>query len=158
METQPNATAVDDASFMQLAMAQARLAAAAGEVPVGAVLVRDNTVLVATHNHVERDGDPTAHAEVVAIRAATKALGNKFLGDCDLYVTLEPCAMCAGAIAMARVRRVVFAATDPKGGAVVSGGKFFTQPTCHHHPIIAVVDDYAADSAALLKDFFKARR
>jgi len=143
---------------MQLALTEAKRAAMAGEVPVGALVVRDGTVIASAHNHVERDGDPTAHAEIVAIRAATQALGNKFLGDCDLYVTLEPCAMCAGAIAMARVRRVVFAATDPKGGAVVNGGQFFTQPTCHHHPVISILDDYAEESGALLRDFFKSRR
>ena len=143
---------------MELALKLAADAAAAGEVPIGAVVVRGSDVVASAHNHVEHDGDPTAHAEIVAIRNATKKLNNKFLGDCDLYVTLEPCAMCAGAIAMARVKRVIFAATDAKGGAVVSGGKFFTQPTCHHHPVVGIMDDCAEQAGVLLKDFFKARR
>lgn len=143
---------------MELALEQARAAGAAGDVPVGAVMVHNGAVIASAQNWVERGTDPTAHAEIMAIRAATQALGNKFLGECDLYVTLEPCAMCAGAIAMARVRRVIFAATDPKGGAVVSGAKFFTQPTCHHHPLITIFSEFAEESGQMLKDFFKAKR
>jgi len=119
---------------MDIAFAEARAAQAAGEVPVGCAIVRDGAVLARAGNRTLRDRDPTAHAELVAIRAAAAALGSERLVDCDLYVTLEPCAMCAAAIAFARIRRLYFGAADPKGGAVDNGVKFFAAPTCHHRP------------------------
>jgi tRNA(Arg) A34 adenosine deaminase TadA len=144
--------------YMGEALAEARLAAAAGEVPVGAVLVDAATgeILARAHNRVEQDADPTAHAEMLAIRAAA-GLGLKRLTGADLYVTLEPCAMCAAAIALARLRRLVFGAYDPKGGGVDHGPRFFEQPTCHHRPeIIGGVQERAC--GALLQDFFRERR
>src|SRR4051812_1154669 len=120
--------------FMQRALAEARRAAALHEVPIGAVIVRDGNIVAAAHNLTETDADPTAHAELLAIRAAAAALKSPRLTDCDLYVTLEPCAMCAGAISFARIRRLYFGAGDPKGGGVEHGGRFFRQPTCHHAP------------------------
>ncbi|PWB63234.1 MAG: tRNA-specific adenosine deaminase [Bradyrhizobiaceae bacterium] len=144
-------------SFMQLALAEARAAAAAGEVPVGCVIVRDGTVLARAGNRTLTDKDPTAHAELIAIRAAAAALGSERLTDCDLYVTLEPCAMCAAAISFARIRRLYFAAADPKGGAVEHGVRFFSAPTCHHRPEIygGIAE---SDAAALLREFFRERR
>ena len=144
--------------FMQLALAEAEAAAAAGEVPVGAVLVdADGQILSRAHNLVERLHDPTAHAELLAIRDAAQRLGTKRLEDASLYVTLEPCAMCAQAIAFARLRRIVFGAYDPKGGGVDHGARIFGQPTTHHRPeIIGGVRE--SDCAALLRDFFRARR
>lgn len=147
------------ASFMKLALAAARAAAAAGEVPVGAVLVDpgDNRVVATAANRTRRDNDPTAHAEMLVIREAATALGAERLGGLDLHVTLEPCAMCAGAIALARLRRVYYAAPDPKGGAVDHGPRFFAQPTCHHRPeVYAGIEEVAA--AELLRGFFRARR
>ncbi len=143
---------------MDMALAQARLAASSGEVPVGAVLVDSSgKVLAATHNRVERDKDPTAHAEILAIRAACAARGDARLPDCDLYVTLEPCPMCATAISFARLRRVYWGAADPKGGGVEHGPRVFAQPTCHHVPeLIGGIAE--TESAALLRDFFRARR
>ena len=131
---------------------------ATGEVPIGAVIVdAAGRILAATHNGVEAGRDPTAHAEMLAIRAACALLGNKFLEDCDLYVTLEPCAMCAQAIAFARLRRVYFGAYDPKGGGVEHGARVFSQPTCHHKPeVYGGIRE--ADCAALLQDFFRAKR
>src|SRR5437763_11872851 len=144
-------------SFMDLALSEARAAGAAGEVPVGCVIVRDNAVVAKAANRTLRDRDPTAHAELLAIRAAAAALGSERLTDCDLYVTLEPCAMCAAAISFARLRRLYFGAADPKGGAVEHGVKFFSAATCHHLP--EVYGGIAGSEAAvLLKDFFKARR
>jgi tRNA(adenine34) deaminase len=146
-------------NFMGEALAEARLAAAAGEVPVGAVLIDAGSgqVLARAHNRVERDGDPTAHAELLAIRAAAAASGLKRLTDADLYVTLEPCAMCAAAISFARLRRVVFGAYDPKGGGVDHGPRFFQQPTCHHRPeVVGGVQEQACGE--LLRGFFQARR
>lgn len=144
-------------TFMDLALKQARIAGAAGEVPVGCVVVREGVVIAETGNRTLMDRDPTAHAEILAIRAATQALGSERLSDCDLYVTLEPCTMCAGAISFARIRRLYFGATDAKGGAVDSGVKFFTSPTCHHAP-----DVYSSvgetEAATLLRDFFRSRR
>jgi tRNA(Arg) A34 adenosine deaminase TadA len=143
-------------------MAQALdLAAAAGrvgEVPVGAVLVAgDGTVLAAAANRTETDHDPTAHAEVLVIREAARVRGDARLPDCELFVTLEPCAMCAAAIAFARLKRVTFAAYDPKGGAVEHGPRFFSQPTCHHRPeIVGGVEESAG--AELLKQFFQTLR
>jgi tRNA(adenine34) deaminase len=144
-------------SFMDDALVEARAAAAASEVPVGAVIVRDGAVLARAGNRTLRDHDPTAHAEMLAIRQAAATLGSERLTDCDLYVTLEPCAMCAAAISFARIRRLYYGATDPKGGAVESGVRFFSAPTCHHKP--EVYGGMAeSEAATLLKDFFKARR
>lgn len=143
--------------FMEEALAEARAGAAAGEVPVGALLVLDGTVLARTQNRVERDRDPTAHAEMLAIREAASAAGLKRLEGATLYVTLEPCAMCAQAIAFARLARVVFGAYDPKGGGVEHGARIFQQPTCHHRPeVVGGVQELAA--ARLLRDFFAERR
>ena len=133
------------------------MAAAAGEVPVGAVVVLRGEVVASAYNLTETDHDPTAHAEILAIRAAAAKLGDARLVDCDLYVTLEPCAMCAAAISHARLRRIVFGAYDPKGGAVEHGPRWFSQATCLHRPeIMGGVGE--TESAQLLKDFFLARR
>jgi tRNA(adenine34) deaminase len=145
------------ASFMDLALAEARAAGACGEVPVGCVVVRDGVVVGRAGNRTLADHDPTAHAELVAIRQAAAALGSERLGECDLYVTLEPCAMCAGAIAFARVRRLYYGAPDPKGGAVDNGVKFFASPACHHRPEI-YGGMAEAEASALLKGFFQERR
>lgn len=142
---------------MERALALAEAAAADGEVPVGAVVVRDGVIVAEAKNAMRASGDPTAHAEMRAIRAALELLGAERLTDCDLYVTLEPCTMCAGAIAHARLRRVYYGAPDPKGGAIDSGVRFFEAPTCHHRPeVIAGVSESA--SSALLKAFFASRR
>ncbi|MEM1038804.1 MAG: nucleoside deaminase [Pseudomonadota bacterium] len=142
---------------MEIALEEARAAAALGEVPVGAVIVRKREVIAKAGNRNRTLNDPTAHAEVVAIRAACRHLQSDRLPDCDLYVTLEPCTQCAGSIALARIRRVYFGAEDVKGGAVVNGVRFFNQPTCQHTP-----DVYGgiaeAEAAQLLKLFFQARR
>ena len=142
---------------MDDALAEARAAQEADEVPVGAVIVREGAVLARAGNRTLRDRDPTAHAEMVAIRRAAAALARSRLDRCDLWVTLEPCAMCAGAIALARLQRLYYAADDPKGGAVAHGPRLFTQPTCHHRP-----DVYpgigAQEAAAQLRAFFAARR
>ena len=142
---------------MQTALAEARKAAEAGEVPVGAVVVRDGEVIASAHNAPRRLADPTAHAEVLALRAAAKALGQERLESCDLWVTLEPCAMCAGAISHARIARLYYGAADPKGGAIEQGPRLFMQPQCLHRPEV-----YAglaeAEASALLRDFFAARR
>lgn len=145
--------------YMAQALAQAERAAALGEVPVGAVVVdgAGARVLAACGNRVLERHDPTAHAEMLAIRQAAQALASERLGGCDLYVTLEPCAMCAQAMALARVRRLYFGAADPKGGGVEHGARVFDQPTCHHRPeVYGGIDE--ARAAALLKDFFAARR
>lgn len=143
---------------MEIAFAEADKAAAAGEVPVGAVIVSaDGELLAAAGNRPKALNDPTAHAELLAIREACAKLGSERLVDCDLYVTLEPCAMCAAAISFARLRRLYFAAYDPKGGGVEHGPRFFTQPTCHHAPeIIGGLEETRASE--LLKDFFAKRR
>lgn len=142
---------------MRLALDAARQAGQAGEVPVGAVIMRQGEVIATGANAPRRLHDPTAHAEIQAIRAAATQLGRDRLEDCDLWVTLEPCAMCAGAIAHARIARLYYAASDPKGGAVEHGPRFFAQPTCHHRPEI-----YSGmgegEAAGLLRDFFTARR
>ena len=144
-------------SFMQIALADARAAAARAEVPVGCVIVREGQVVARAGNRTLADKDPTAHAELLAIRAAAAALGSARLAGCDLYVTLEPCAMCAAAMSFARIRRLYFGAADPKGGAVEHGVRFFAAPTCHHRPeVYSGIDEN--ESAALLKDFFQARR
>jgi tRNA(adenine34) deaminase len=150
---------IEGPSFMDRALAQAQAAALAGEVPVGAVLVEAETgrILAETRNRIEELADPTAHAEMLAIRAAAALLGSPRLPGCDLYVTLEPCPMCAAAIAFARLRRVYYGAGDPKGGAVDHGVRLFDQPSCHHRP--EVYDGIGeTEAAALLRDFFKARR
>ena len=135
----------------------ARQAARAGEVPVGASVARAGRIVAVAGNRTLRDRDPTAHAEILAIRAACKELGQERLVDCDLYVTLEPCTMCAGAISFARIRRLYYGASDPKGGAVESGVRFFAQPTCHHAPeVYSAVGEIEA--ATLLRAFFKAKR
>jgi tRNA(adenine34) deaminase len=142
---------------MQLALEEARAAAARGEVPVGCVIVRDGAVIARAGNRTLADRDPTAHAELLALRQAAAALGSERLTDCDLYVTLEPCAMCAAAMSFARIRRLYFGAADPKGGAVENGVRFFSSPTCHHRP--EVYGGIAGiEAGALLKDFFTARR
>lgn len=145
---------ISNASLMDRALAQARLADQAGEVPVGAVLVRlaDGAILAETHNRVETDKDPTAHAEILAIRAAARLCGEKQLPGTLLVVTLEPCAMCAQAIALARIERLAFGAYDPKGGGVEHGARIFEQPTCHHRPEI-VGGLRERDCGALLKAF-----
>ncbi len=142
---------------MELALDEARAAQARGEVPVGCVIVRDGEVIARAGNRTLADKDPTAHAELLAIRQAAVVLKCERLSDCDLYVTLEPCAMCAAAMAFARIRRLYFGAGDPKGGAVENGVRFFTQATCHHRP--DVYDGInESECAALLRDFFAARR
>jgi tRNA(adenine34) deaminase len=142
---------------MALALNQAHAAQAAGEVPIGCVIVRGDVVVAAAGNRTVTDHDPTAHAELLAIRAAAAALGTERLTDCDLYVTLEPCAMCAAAISFARIRRLYYGAPDPKGGAVEHGVTFFQSRTCHHRPeVYSGIGE--AEAAALLRAFFKARR
>ncbi len=147
-----------DASPMTLALAEAETAAHRGEVPVGAVLVdRSGNVLAAAGNRVEADRDPTAHAEILALRAGAERLRTKHLAECDLYVTLEPCAMCAAAIGFARLRRLYFGAYDPKGGAVEHGPRLFDQPTTHHRPeIYGGIEERRAGE--LLRTFFRQRR
>ena len=144
-------------SFMNMALDQARAAGARGEVPVGCVIVCDGAVVARAGNRTLADRDPTAHAEIIAIRQAAASLGSERLEACDLYVTLEPCAMCAGAVAFARIRRLYYGAADPKGGAVDHGVKFFASPSCHHRP--EVYGGLAeAEAGALLKEFFRERR
>lgn len=142
---------------MQAALAEARAAGGRGEVPVGAAVAREGAVIASAGNRTLELDDPTAHAEMLAIRAAAASEGSQRLAGADLYVTLEPCTMCAAAISFARIRRLYFGASDPKGGAVESGVRFFAQPTCHHAPeVYGGIDAEAA--AGLLKDFFGARR
>ena len=144
-------------SFMDLALKQAEIAETAGEVPIGCVIVRGGAVIAQAGNRTLADHDPTAHAEILAIREAARVTGSERLTDCDLYVTLEPCTMCAGAISFARIRRLYYGASDPKGGAVDSGVRFFASPTCHHVPeIYPSVGE--GEAATLLTNFFKARR
>jgi tRNA(adenine34) deaminase len=148
-----------DDSFMAQALAEAETAVRRGEVPVGAVLVDGATgeVLARAHNLVEDGHDPTAHAEMLVIREAAKARGTKRLETCDLYVTLEPCPMCATAISFARLRRLYYGAADPKGGGVEHGPRIFSQPTCHHRPeIYGGIEE--ARAASLLQSFFRDRR
>ncbi len=144
-------------SFMDMALAEARAAGDLGEVPIGCVVVHDGAVIARAGNRTLTERDPTAHAELVAIRQAARVLGTERLEDCDLYVTLEPCAMCAGAVAFARIRRLYYGAADPKGGAVDNGVKFFAAPSCHHRPEIygGLAE---AEASALLKRFFTERR
>ena len=145
-------------SHMEIALTEARAAAARGEVPVGAVIVApDGRIVAREGNRTRQLADPTAHAELLAIRAACAAVGSERLAGYDLYVTLEPCAMCAAAIAAARIGRLYYGAADPKSGGVAQGARVFTHPQCHHAP--EVYDGISADAAeALLKDFFAARR
>ena len=145
--------------FMALALAEAERAGARGEIPVGAVVVEagSGAVLASAGNRVEELRDPTAHAEMLALRTAAERQGAPRLTDCDLYVTLEPCPMCAAAISVARVRRLYFGAGDPKGGGVEHGPRIFSQPTCHHRPeVYSGIDE--ARAGALLKRFFEALR
>jgi len=142
---------------MQRALAAARAAAHGGEVPIGAVVVKDGVVIAEAHNSPRTDHDPTAHAEILAIRRAAQVLGDERLSDCELWVTLEPCAMCAGAIAHARIARLYYAASDPKGGAVEHGARVFDQAQCLHRPeIYSGIGE--AEAAAMLRGFFRERR
>jgi tRNA(Arg) A34 adenosine deaminase TadA len=142
---------------MSVAFAEAREAERRGEVPIGAALARGGEVIASAGNRTREDADPTAHAEMLAIREAARTIGSARLTDCDLYVTLEPCAMCAGAISHARLRRLYFAAPDPKGGAVEHGPRFFSQPTCLHAPeVYGGIREMEA--AAMLREFFQGKR
>ena len=142
---------------MDLALKAAETARKAGEVPIGSVIVLNGEVIASAGNRTLADRDPTAHAEILAIRQATEVVGSERLVDCDLYVTLEPCTMCAGAISLARLRRLYYGAADPKGGAVESGVRFFASNTCHHAPeVYSAVGE--REAATLLREFFKARR
>ncbi|WFS01381.1 nucleoside deaminase [Rhizobium tumorigenes] len=143
--------------FMALALDEARAAGQRGEVPIGAVVVLDNTVIARAGNRTRELNDVTAHAEIVAIRLASATLGQERLVDADLYVTLEPCTMCAAAISFARIRRLYYGAEDPKGGGIDNGVRFFAQATCHHSP--EVYSGLAeSDASDILKAFFQARR
>jgi tRNA(Arg) A34 adenosine deaminase TadA len=149
---------MNDEDWIALALAEAEAAAARGEVPVGAVLASaDGALLAADGNRLVERRDPTAHAEMLVIRAGAEKLANERLVGTTLYVTLEPCAMCVGAISLARIARLVFAAEDTKGGAVLHGPKFFAQPTCHHRPVVVRAGD-VNKAAELLRSFFRARR
>jgi tRNA(adenine34) deaminase len=144
-------------TFMDQALAAARAAASAGEVPIGCVVVFEGAVIATAGNRTLRDRDPTAHAEVLALREAAATIGSERLIGCDLYVTLEPCTMCAGAISFARIRRLYFGAMDAKGGAVESGVRFFAQPTCHHAPeVYPGISE--TESREMLRAFFRERR
>jgi tRNA(adenine34) deaminase len=147
-----------DLEYLRIALAEAKASGERGEVPVGAVLVSaDGELLAGSGNRIVETRDPTAHAEMLAIREGARRLGNERLIGTTLYVTLEPCAMCAGAISLARVGRLVYAASDPKGGAVEHGPRFFAQGTCHHRPVIDRAGS-AEESGNLLREFFRARR
>ena len=144
-------------SFMDMALEEARAAAAVGEVPVGCVIVYCGEVIACAGNRTRAELDPTAHAEMLAIREATAAIGAERLADCDLYVTLEPCAMCAAAMSYARIRRLYYGAADRKSGAVENGVRYFSSPTCHHRPeVYGGIGE--VEAAALLKEFFRNRR
>lgn len=142
---------------MTIALAQAHAAAARGEVPIGAVLVKDGVVLAQAGNRTRELNDPTAHAEILVIRDACQTLNDERLTGCDLYVTLEPCTMCAAAISFARIRRLYYGAQDIKGGGVENGARFFSQPTCHHAPEVYSGFN-EAESEVLLKEFFRTKR
>jgi tRNA(adenine34) deaminase len=150
-------TSVAEPNFMDLALAEADAAGRRGEVPVGCVVVHEGNVIARAGNRTLADRDPTAHAELLALREAASALGDERLTGCDLYVTLEPCAMCAAAMSFARIRRLYYGAADPKSGAVESGVCFFSQSTCHHRPEV-YGGIGAVCAATLLKEFFRARR
>ena len=142
---------------MDLALKAAETAQKSGEVPIGCVIVLNHKVIATAGNRTLTDRDPTAHAEILAIREATGVVGSERLVGCDLYVTLEPCTMCAGAISLARIRRLYYGAADPKGGAVESGVRFFASPTCHHVPeVYSGLGE--SQAAAMLKEFFRERR
>lgn len=142
---------------MSAAFDEAKKAGAAGEVPVGAVVVRDGQIMARAGNLTMARKDPTAHAEIVALRLACEALGSERLPGCDLYVTLEPCTMCAAAISFARIRRLYFAAHDPKGGAIENGVRFFSAPTCHHAPeVYGGIRE--SEASVLLREFFQGKR
>jgi tRNA(adenine34) deaminase len=144
-------------SLMSVALEEAYAADGRGEVPVGCAIVCNGSVIARAGNRTIADRDPTAHAEIIAMRAASTALGSERLADCDLYVTLEPCTMCAAAMSFARIRRLYFGAADPKGGAVEHGVRFFSAPTCHHRPeVYGGINE--SECAALLKGFFEVRR
>jgi tRNA(adenine34) deaminase len=144
-------------SFMDIALAEARDTAAQGEVPVGCVIVCDGEVIARAGNRTIATRDPTAHAEMLALRTAAAALGTERLAACDVYVTLEPCTMCAAALSFARIRRLYYGAADPKGGAVDHGVRFFAASTCHHRPeVYGGIGE--VEASRLLKDFFRARR
>jgi tRNA(adenine34) deaminase len=144
-------------AYMDMALAEARAAGEGGEVPVGCIIVRNGEVIARSGNRTLAERDPTAHAEIIAVRAAARLLRSERLDDCDLYVTLEPCAMCAGALSLARIRRLYYGAPDPKGGAVDNGVRFFASPTCHHRPeVYGGLGE--AEAGSLLREFFKERR
>src|SRR3972149_2591330 len=150
-------TSVQGKGFMDVVFTEARVAALPCEVPVGCVIVHEGKIIARADTRTVGDKDPTAHAEMVALREAAKKLRAERLTECDLYVTLEPCTMCAAAMSLARIRRLYYGAADPKGGAVESGVRFFDQPTCHHKPeIYGGIGEVR--SATMLKEFFAARR
>ena len=150
---------MNDGEAIALALEEAKSAALRGEVPVGAVLLSaDGALLARDGNRILELKDPTAHAEMLVMRQGAQALGNERLIGASLYVSLEPCAMCAGAMAMARIARLVFAACDPKGGAVLHGPRFFEQATCHHRPAVTQTEPHALEAGEILRDFFRARR
>lgn len=157
MKKTDNATLNERVTPMEIALTEAQAAGERGEVPIGAVIVKNGAIIARAGNRTRELNDVTAHAEVIAIRAAGEALGLERLNDCDLYVTLEPCAMCAAAISFARIRRLYYAASDPKGGGVEHGARFYTQPTCHHAPeIYAGFNE--AEARTILQDFFRSKR
>lgn len=150
---------MNDSEAIALALEEAKSAALRGEVPVGAVLLgADGALLARDGNRILERKDPTAHAEMLVMRQGAAVLGNERLIGASLFVSLEPCAMCAGAMAMARIARLVFAACDPKGGAVLHGPRFFEQPTCHHRPVVTQTEPHALEAGEILKAFFRARR
>lgn len=144
--------------FMKQALISARRAAEHGDVPIGAVIVHDGEIIARGENKVQQNQNPTLHAEIVAINRACKKLGRKFLDECDIYVSLEPCAMCATAISFARMRHIYFAATDEKGGGITTNARIFDTDRHLWHPGVTQIPDHAAESAQMLRDFFKARR
>lgn len=148
---------MDDLDYMKMALEEAQAAAGRDEVPIGAVAVSGGKVIARNGNRTRELNDPTAHAEILVIRAACAEAGAQRVPDHDLYVTLEPCAQCAAAISFARIRRLVFAACDPKGGGVLHGPRFYDQPTCHHRPDVAQMTN-APEAGALLKSFFAGKR
>lgn len=144
--------------FMKQALISARRAAAHEDVPIGAVIVRDGVIIARGENQVQLRRDPTLHAEIVALRRACKKLGQKFLDNCDIYVTLEPCAMCATAISFARIKNIYFAATDEKGGGITSNSRIYETDRHLWRPTVAQIPEFAEESAMMLREFFAARR